>query len=438
MHHVLENIYFYMTEVIKLLLVMLGLLNFKLRALSKRLCLYIIALTIFFIILFSNSFSLLKFNGLEYVISFLVITTVVTLIVGKQKYLVTLVTYTGISLFDIVLVGGFQLLLCTEINKNDFKFIIINIISILVILILILIKTKLKISIQMAYLQFRKRYLIIILIGLLGSGFYVALIQNFGLSLNMNNYESFFSLGVYTSGIVFIMICVALLILNDSNAQYKSKNDMNQKLLDQQRLYYQTLIEKEQYTKRFRHDINNHIYCLHHLCENKKYEELTQYLNDMHKFIMDLNQDIQTGNNIVNIIVNDLYQRNKDDKIDIKWRGMLTDDIRISSMDLCTIFSNIFNNAIEAVKKIERNDRKLIEVDIKRLNTNLVINISNPVKDNVIIINNRLVTTKANKDHHGLGSINVERCVKKYKGSLEYSCSNYIFCVSIIFSNIIL
>lgn len=440
MELIIRSIFFFLVELLKLGIFMIGLLNYKPKKHFKVffICSISSLLIITLINLFLNDLPIFFTQNIGYFINFLVILIVIFSIDGTSKFLVTIIVYTGISLIDVILIGAIQIITKAAISDKDYIYFPINSITFILIAFCILLNKKLKTNIMFALLHFRKRYLLIILFGLIGCGFYVGLIQYFSLGLDFNMYDSFFSFGVYASGIAFIIICISLIILNDANHQYKKNSEMNQKLLDQQRLYYQTLIDKEQYTKRFRHDINNHIYCMQHLCEQKKYTELAEYLNDMQKFTTDLNLDIQTGNNIVNIIVNELYSKNKDKSIIIKWRGLIPELISISSMDLCTIFSNLLSNAIEAVSKIDDNVSKVIEADIRVLNTNIVVQIKNPIKEKINISNNRLITSKVNKEQHGFGSINVEHCVKKYNGDLQYSTTETYFIVNLVLPNIVI
>lgn len=442
MQLIIDNICLFLVEVLKLSLIMLGVLNYK----SKKGFIFLIKEVVVSMIIISfltilNSYQ----NGssyqyLYYFIIFLVMFNVICAITGKAKVLITFIVYMGISLIDVILIGSLQIIFDLNIIefKQNVKDNLINLFSVLLFLLIVVLKKRINKDVSKLFIHFKKRYLFIMLMGIIGFGLYIAPIQILVITDEITSNRNMFTFGVYASGIAFIVICIVLVIINDSNIYYKNINEMNLKLFDQQKLYYQTLIDKEQYTKRFRHDINNHIYCMQHLCEQKKFSELAEYLKDMHNFTVDLNFDIQTGNDIVNIIVNDIYARNKDSNISIKWKGFIPENIRISPMDLCTIFSNLLINAIEAVKKISDKNLNVINIEIKSLSNNLLIQISNPVSEKVNIINNRLITTKSNKEQHGFGSMNVEHSVKKYKGDLTYNSDDNNFMVSLVFQNIII
>ena len=374
------------------------------------------------------------------IISIFVLLTVMITLRGKRKLLTALISFAGISLIDLIISG--VVLLIFNINlelltQKPLWDMAANSLSIIYISILILIKRKLKTNLSASYLSFKRRYLVVVLIGIIGCGWYIAPIQILGLTVQMSRYETLISIGASISGIAFILICVGLVIMKDSKMHYQNLSNMNEKLVNQQKIYYQTLIEKEEYTKRFRHDINNHIYCMQHLCEQKDYKELESYLIDMRAHVEKLHVEIETGNEIVNIIVNDIYAKSRNDNIIFKWSGILPNALKISLMDICTIFSNLMNNAVEAVRKIDNEGLRIIDANIKNINNSIVIEINNTIAEKVNIENQHLVTTKENKDKHGLGTMNVRECVKKYNGNLQYYCTDDKFTVSIVFWDIV-
>jgi len=124
--------------------------------------------------------------------------------------------------------------------------------------------------------------------------------------------------------------------------------------------------------------------------------------------------------------------------IKLKWRGRLPDKLKVSNMDLCIIFSNLLKNSVEALKKISENIEKKIEVEIKQLENNIIIKVKNPISGKVNIIDDKLITSKLDKNNHGFGSLNIKEAVNKYGGNIKYNISEESFLVEIIFSDIIM
>lgn len=439
---VIHSVLLYIVELIKLVMTLKGIMGFQIQKKIK----YYIFSSIGILIIISLLELMISNDPNEYnsdlyniIIALVVITTLVCF-KGKRKLITLIISYACITLMDIVFSGLMMFLLNVQVRLVIDSYILdvfANLLSIIFISFIIVAKRKIKGSLSNSFFSVKLRYIILCLVGIIASVCYIVPIQFLGIEQKNTKASTFITFGVSISGIVFIVVLVVLLIINDSRNQYRYLLEMNQKLIEQQKLYYQTLIDKEQYTKRFRHDMNNHIICMQHLCEQKKFDELSDYMYDMQNQMKVLSIDIQTGNDVVNIIVNDIYAKHKNNGIVIQWKGILPQNIKISMMDLCTIFSNLFSNAIEAVEKINNKQMRCIDVNIKVLENNLVIQLSNPVHEQVKLQNQTLVTTKKNKEQHGLGSVNVEQCVKKYGGDIRYICSEERFEVELVFTDII-
>lgn len=283
-----------------------------------------------------------------------------------------------------------------------------------------------------------KKFIGILLLGVIGVSLYLIPVQALGLMHKNDTIKIFTITGLSLSGIAFITICVYLIILDKNNKYYQESLIINEKLLEQQKDYYSMLIEKDKDTKKFRHDITNHFYCMKILFEDEKYDELYSYMNNIQGAIDKLSTNMQTGNDIVNIVVGDVLGNKINNDIKLKWRGKLPDKLKISNMDLCIIFSNLLKNSVEAVEKIAENTEKKIEVEIKQLENNIIIKVKNPISEKVNIIDNKLITSKLDKNNHGFGSLNIKESVNKYGGNIKYNISEESFLVEIIFSDIIM
>ena len=99
----------------------------------------------------------------------------------------------------------------------------------------------------------------------------------------------------------------------------------------------------------------------------------------------------------------------------------------ILARDICTILSNLLDNAIEATQFVEEPD--VIELTIRRVNYMLLIKVSNScIQDREFI--EYPETTKENKKMHGWGIPSVKETVEKYNGTLKLAKDNGRFIVS--------
>ena len=190
-------------------------------------------------------------------------------------------------------------------------------------------------------------------------------------------------------------------------------------------------MEKEEQTKRFRHDIRGHMNSVKVLMEQGEYEDVTEYLKSIEDSISEMQVEINTGNHIVNAIVADAKRQYPNAKIE--WNGRMPNDLKIRNMDLCILFSNILNNAC---REVNNHTDSTVKVEIKVFNTNMFITIKNKVKEPVQIDGNARVI-KHFEEGHGYGLRNVKDCVSSYNGNFEISSKDGIFSVDIMLPDVI-
>ena len=90
----------------------------------------------------------------------------------------------------------------------------------------------------------------------------------------------------------------------------------------------------------------------------------------------------------------------------------------IDDYDWSTIIPNLLNNAIEATRQIEDED-KTIEISFKYIRNKIVVSVTNPIKDDVNIPDlANIKTSKKDKLNHGYGIKNIRNSVEKYHGDL--------------------
>ncbi len=426
----------YFLELIKMGLITIKILDYKS---NKKYYIYFIGLISTFLLLNITYIGLINETVLSFLFMFIMLFVFYQVLSGQRKFWGVLLSHILLSVIDIILAGGLVFLLKadtdTVMNNYSLRF-VSNSLSVPLLIIIILIKHKKELNMERIRLYLKSRHIFLMILGIVACGLYIAPIQIYGLTERGSYVSNLVTFGFTTSGIVFILLCTLFFLGNADKIQYRHMVEAKEKLLLQQQQYYKALIAKDEKTKKFRHDISNHIYCLSYLCKLGRYDELKKYLTDLENTIQDLRLKVYTGNEVINIIVNDLLERYKEYHIQFIWTGMLPENLRISSMDLCTIFSNLLINAIEAVAKIGDYNKRIVNIKIKLLDNNIIVYISNPVSKKVNIINNKLLTTKKDKGQHGYGSLNVEECVERYNGNISYSCNGDYFTVEILFYDI--
>ena len=236
------------------------------------------------------------------------------------------------------------------------------------------------------------------------------------------------SLLILSGGISISMMMVAVVYYINSTIQYRLQNEMLELYNEQQREYFTKMLEKEEDTRHFRHDITNHLMAIKNIAESEK----------VCSYVEDLLQDIQNqeyaqydvGNDVVNGIIN-YYLLPLNGRCDIKVDGYIGDVESVSSKDLCTIVSNVIKNAVEAVEKVEGEQCK-ITVVMNRGQKYMKIHVENSIDEEIVMDADGLPrTSKQDSEHHGLGLRNMVCAVEKNHGTYSIQIQDHMFIIDI-------
>lgn len=224
--------------------------------------------------------------------------------------------------------------------------------------------------------------------------------------------------------ILIIVVSVFLICTLNSEKQLKIANEYNQKYFEYQKGYYEKLIVKDEEVRRFRHDLRKHIHVLHALYHESRFSELGTYLRELDSEITEISM-IHTGNAVADYFVNGVvYELKKNGEIDFQIVGRFPDWVEMSDSDLCVLLGNAFDNAREALRKVE--GKRELRMEIQNLRNILMIRISNSAIEPK---GEFLESTKEGKERHGYGTRNMKRVVEKHGGNIEWQYADGLFVV---------
>lgn len=229
-----------------------------------------------------------------------------------------------------------------------------------------------------------------------------------------------------------VIICFSLILIiyyfNHTQILTFQKNYI-EKQNEQQREYFQQLLEKEEETKRFRHDIINDLIMLQNYCKSEKYEDLSKYLDSSIGTIVGISKsNYDVGNDIVNTALN-YYLKPLKKKCEIEVEGYIGNDLNIVQRDLCIIVSNIVKNAVEAVQDAGKGK---IQFQIKQGNHYISIKLTNTHNKEIMIDKNGIpVTSKKDVNRHGFGLKNVIEMIESNEGRYNFNITDNSFMIHI-------
>ena len=227
---------------------------------------------------------------------------------------------------------------------------------------------------------------------------------------------------------LLFLIIVLLFYLYDA---LKSSAEMKieKSILEQEKRYYdnQFLLMKSsvEKTASLKHDIANHIGAIGSLIRENEISRALNYINQLEKYAPFNSKIVESGNLVIDSILNYELDYVKSIGVNTHLDIKVPSDLELESFDMVVILGNLLDNSVEALKKLKEN--RTLWVSIKYDRGVLIIQIQNNFDGKISVGAKGLITTKDDKDNHGLGLKNIESTLEKYNGLLEYSYTNNLF-----------
>ncbi len=213
---------------------------------------------------------------------------------------------------------------------------------------------------------------------------------------------------------------IVLVKLAISNKKLQERDAMNQYFLQLQENQYLYLKNTEQETKKFRHDMKNHMFVLVNLCRDGEIDKLTAYIEEVWGKMDLLTSGYHVNHSIVDAILNQYSFQCRTMGIRFDVKGRLPVKCKISSYDICTLFSNILQNAYEAASACER---KEIVMKLRFDEDCIYIEEENTYQVDIKVTGGIFLSAKEDTANHGFGMQNMKECIRKYRGEWNYKTS---------------
>ncbi len=155
-------------------------------------------------------------------------------------------------------------------------------------------------------------------------------------------------------------------------------------------------------------------------------------IENISKLISIYDSAIKTSNPVLNIILTEksLFCNKREIKFSCIADGTTLDFM--SEEDIYSVFGNIIDNAIEAVKDLPK-DQRIITLKIVSHGNMVSVSEKNSYAGKITYLNGMPVTRKSNKKYHGYGLRSIKMIVEKYGGTFSLEDKDNIFCLSVLF-----
>lgn len=222
---------------------------------------------------------------------------------------------------------------------------------------------------------------------------------------------------------IAIQIFLLIYMINSRN-QYHENEKLAKYHLENQLKYYEYLEQKNYETRKFRHDMRSHLYMLQHLCEEDRTNEYKAYLNDITANFEHISTSVSVNHGIADAVLNKYYYEAQNHNITLHVDGHFPPQCNLSAYDVCTIFSNLLDNAMDAVIASNGSD---IHFSCRYTDREIILVFENEFKNIEFDSHGNPRTHKKDSTRHGFGLKNVEDCVNKNHGYMNIDTSDNHF-----------
>lgn len=195
--------------------------------------------------------------------------------------------------------------------------------------------------------------------------------------------------------------------------------------------YSQVQVIDDKYQE-FIHNISHHLKIIGELAKEKKTDNIISIIQDLNIELENNALIIYCSNPVVNSVLSE--KKSVAEKADIALDIYVEPGVtlkEISDLDIITMLSNLLDNALRAAKDAQE---KIISVRIYAENDGHfnIIKIQNYFAGEIKREASRFVSTKRDKEMHGIGIKSVENTAKKNNGYLECFVNNNQFTVVLV------
>ena len=223
---------------------------------------------------------------------------------------------------------------------------------------------------------------------------------------------------VVTSLVCFVICLVAFIGLMWTIIVLAKQQQLEQEVMmgDMNKKYYEAMEQQQFEVRRLRHDLANHLQTLSTLPASER----DAYVAELIKSPAMGSTLHYCGDNTVNAVISAKVSLTEQESIGLESEVDIAQELPYDKVDVCALFANALDNAIEACRKLPVGQR-WIQLKARAQKGLFADNSANPIpKDDTQVADSiRPGTTKTDKISHGYGLKSIKEIVSRHGGSME-------------------
>lgn len=162
------------------------------------------------------------------------------------------------------------------------------------------------------------------------------------------------------------------------------------------------------------HDMHHHLRAVEQMIAKGDDAGALEYIASVQEPVRTAAVPVCTGMDLVDTVLYETKERAEAKNIDLQIEASLFSGMeRVQKKDICALFANLTENALEAAKS-------RIRITTRTVPGMLLLEILNDYREKPESSEGHMQTQKADRAKHGWGLRIVEQIVRKYEGQIDY------------------
>lgn len=231
----------------------------------------------------------------------------------------------------------------------------------------------------------------------------------------------------------FFVIASRLLYYTAQTAEANAKEKLLSESLEQQRKSFERLFQSVDAGRLYRHDMRHHLNILSGMARQNESDEIVEYIESLNVSSELSAPELFCKNPAINAMLSEYINRAEKLGCRTKLSVSVPEELEFELPDVCVIFANSLENALNACEKCPEDKRYLDILAEYSDDCKLKISVKNSCPETVKLDAEGLPIVETREDGHGIGLRSVKKTVEKYDGFICCACENdeFHFCAEI-------
>lgn len=210
--------------------------------------------------------------------------------------------------------------------------------------------------------------------------------------------------------------------------EMQNEIDTLHRLHDEEKKHYMMFKENVDYINIKCHDLKHQI---RRIAQAGKVDD--KVIDEIESSILIYDSDVKSGNEVLDIVLTEKRLICAQNHINF---SCITDGQQLNFMkdsDICSLFGNALDNAIEAVCRIDDVEKRSIGLSVRASYDFISVCVRNSCYETITFDGDLPKSTKGDDRNHGFGVKSIKEITKRYGGEFSIVTSDNVFTLNLLF-----